>query len=492
MIMLNSKYLKTYRYNTDSDEIATPDDSHVIRFCIHTMNTYAPVIDKLSEAFLSAQLAFQEGYSKGPKKICILVSSRLTEYKFKPEDPETSFERIEWFIQNFKKPAGGVIVSFYASSEHDIHLDSHWSLTKLWQTEKTWNSRDVGDYVTVHLPEASSNVTWNKQNFYPIWNNIEEDILDRGLEIKYVSYTTPYQELYDLMIRSRLHLSYVGASYIFAGITKTPTLGLGVDRGKNAESHYIVDGLPFYYSGYPKNIWGTGPMQEDRVMQIDDDMKVKNDYVHHVVETAQQTKADEYVHQVLGGDYSSFSEPKKPQATIGTDPWFYIAVDDFLPTEQFENLRDDALRIAADGDQVQRQIFNHDPTPQIESFIRTFLKAQSTSGVRIRPHRELKKFIHYAVTPANFNHAMHVEAEFKIMSAVLYLGPEENIGTRLYKSPEDQNPIEVEWVPNRLFVFCGHDHTWHDYASTNTRYTYNYFLVDPHVVQNAEYKDNLI
>lgn len=492
MIMSNFKYLKTYRYNTDSDEIATPNDSHVVRFCIHTMNTFAPVIDKLSEVFLSAQLSFQEGYSEGPKKICILIPSVLTEYKFKREDPETSLERIEWFIQNFKKPTCGVVVTFYSSRDHELELDSHWTLTKLWQTEETWCQDNNSNYVTVHLPEPTSNVTWNKQKFYEIWNNIKSKVLDKGFAIKYISYATPYQDVYDLMTKTRLHISYVGGSYIFSGITKTPTIGIGIDRNKNKESHYIVNGLPFFYDGYPKNIWGIGPMQEDRVMQIDDNMKVINDYVHNVIDTTSHTEAIKLVEEALEGNYTSFSKPHKPEVTISNDPWFYISIDNFLPQEQFEKLREGALDVDVMEDKVSRQLFNYDPTPTIEKLIRTFLKAKETMGVDVRSYSELKKFIHYAITPPNFEHQMHIEAPFKIMSAVLYLGPEKNIGTRLYKTPDDKNPVEVEWKPNRLFVFCGYDHTWHDYASTETRYTYNYFLVDPNVVENREYKDNLI
>ena len=52
----------------------------------------------------------------------------------------------------------------------------------------------------------------------------------------------------------------------------------------------------------------------------------------------------------------------------------------------------------------------------------------------------------------------------------------------------------IEWKPNRLMIFCGETGvTWHDYKSSDeTRYTYNYFLVDPTRIENEAYKDHCI
>lgn len=173
---------------------------------------------------------------------------------------------------------------------------------------------------------------------------------------------------------------------------------------------------------------------------------------------------------------------------IESNPWHYICIDDYLPEMKFSELRNKAMSVEYFEDKVSREIFKYDPTPQLEFLLEIFNQRED---IPKREYRELKKFIHFAVTPANFIHKMHIEAPFKIMSAVLYLGPDENRGTRLYKTP-DGEPFEIEWKPNRLFVFCGYDHTFHDYLSTSVRYTYNYFLVDKPTVENPEYKENLL
>lgn len=493
MTMSNFNHIKTYYLGTDVQDRAVPEESETIRFCIHTMSTYAPIIDKLSEAFLKAQLAYQDGYLTGPKKLCILVPLDLVGYKHKPEDAETCLEGVLWLIENFKVPTCGMVISVYTSPNHERELDSHWTLTNIWTLKETWQGKN-SNYITVHLPESGSDVNWNKQNFFALFDPIKKLFTDSGYDVKFITYQNRYDEIHELLKNSKLHISYVGATYIFSSIVKTPTIGLGVNRQKNMNTFFIVDGLPFYRKDYPRNIWGLGPMQEDRVFQIVDEenMTIDNDYVHHALDTNDAAVALSYAENVLNNDYRDFEKPNDQEVTIGTEPWFYISIDNFLPESEFNKLKSEALDVPTIDGEVSRKIHGYDPTPQIETLFKTFLRAKDKYGIEIRDFKSLKKFIHYAVTPPNFTHKMHIEAPFKIMSAVLYLGPEENIGTRLYRTKDDKDPIEVEWKPNRLFVFCGHDHTFHDYASTDTRYTYNYFLVDPNVVENEDYKAGLI
>lgn len=169
-----------------------------------------------------------------------------------------------------------------------------------------------------------------------------------------------------------------------------------------------------------------------------------------------------------------------------TDPWEYLIIDDFLPPDEFDKICKMAKCVPAPKeDLVQRHFFTEDPTPQVAELLNYFSEK--------RGYRSLKKFIHYAVTKGDEVHPIHVDAPFKIMSAVLYLHPEKNLGTRVYKDRDGEPLIDVEWKPNRMFVFCGKDNvTWHDYRSTGTRYTYNYFLIDPTQVENPEYKNKAI
>lgn len=167
------------------------------------------------------------------------------------------------------------------------------------------------------------------------------------------------------------------------------------------------------------------------------------------------------------------------------EPWEYLCVDDFLSPQKYKALENEFNTISWDlNKDVDRKIEHHDNTPEIFNFMNYF-KIK-------RGYETHKRFIHLTSTKPNLVHPIHVDSEFKIMSAVLYVG-ENNKGTRLYKTKDGPVITEVEWKPNRLFVFCGMDDiTWHDYTSSGQRFTYNYFVVDPTKITNSEYKNNLV
>jgi len=166
---------------------------------------------------------------------------------------------------------------------------------------------------------------------------------------------------------------------------------------------------------------------------------------------------------------------------ISDRPWKHLYIDDFMPDYMLQYHYNKAQQVDPQGD-VGRLILDYDPMHRVADLLEHFPNH--------RPYNKLGKFIHYAATAANLTHAVHTDAPFKILSAVLYLGPTDNYGTRLYDQTKFDK--EVEWKPNRLVVFAGNDYTWHDYRSKQVRFTLNYFLVDPDVIENQQYKQGII
>lgn len=173
--------------------------------------------------------------------------------------------------------------------------------------------------------------------------------------------------------------------------------------------------------------------------------------------------------------------------TFFNEPWEHLVIDDFLPTEQFEKLKDFSYGIKVEDDfkGVTREFINYDPL-NIEHLLEQFSNVKSYWG-------KLDKLIHFSVIKKSFMHEMHVDADFKIMTAILYLGPEKSMGTRIFD--KDKNYVkEIEWKPNRLLVFCSSDDSWHDFGSyKNGRHTLNYFLIDANWhINNDTFRNNII
>ena len=83
--------------------------------------------------------------------------------------------------------------------------------------------------------------------------------------------------------------------------------------------------------------------------------------------------------------------------------------------------------------------------------------------------------------PLPYKFYIHQEGIEKIWSSVTYITPENNVGTKMY-STQNENALvkEAKWNPNSTFIFCGQENkTWHSYESNqNTnRITFNLFIM---------------
>jgi hypothetical protein len=94
-------------------------------------------------------------------------------------------------------------------------------------------------------------------------------------------------------------------------------------------------------------------------------------------------------------------------------------------------------------------------------------------------------YVELVVVPPKFKYfRIHTDAEFKIMSTVLYFYPKNSSGTELYYS-ETSNSFHssIEWKENRALCFVsqqndGFPKTWHNYFNNtdDIRITFNLVL----------------
>jgi len=190
-------------------------------------------------------------------------------------------------------------------------------------------------------------------------------------------------------------------------------------------------------------------------------------------------------------------------------PWHHLQVDDFLPPNRFAEIkrlahfehetykRTGTNSVYTDHkgkDYTSRnkytRFLTHDIVPETNQFFDMLPEHRGYKG-------KLKKLIHWAITPENYNYPIHIDNASRINTCTYYVWPEEEIGTILCQNPsknddgdhikadrESDFEIEIEWKPNKLFVHNSiPNKTWHRYASKKERIVLSIFLVQPDLIK---------
>jgi hypothetical protein len=96
---------------------------------------------------------------------------------------------------------------------------------------------------------------------------------------------------------------------------------------------------------------------------------------------------------------------------------------------------------------------------------------------------------HIVKAGSNFSFPIHSDTHNKLLSGVVYLVPENNMGTTLYSADKKKNKV-IEWKQNRALFFSRTDNTPHSYSSDSIsdRITliYNLMTLDIKGVCKAE------
>tara|TARA_Y100000768_G_scaffold384397_1_gene368359 strand:- start:624 stop:1259 length:636 start_codon:yes stop_codon:yes gene_type:complete len=190
------------------------------------------------------------------------------------------------------------------------------------------------------------------------------------------------------------------------------------------------------------------------------------------------------------------------------DPWHYLEVENFLPPDRFAEIKKLALEQLEeykktgfnsvytdhkDKDYTSRnkytKFLSRDIIPETNQFFEMLPEHRGYKG-------KLKKLLHWAITPDNFNYPTHIDNASRINTCTYYIWPEKEMGTILCKNPSrnddgdhvkaDKKSLyerEVDWKTNKLFVHNSiPNKTWHRYASKKTRIVLCAFLVQPDLI----------
>lgn len=213
---------KTYYINTEDDgDIALPHASSMT-FINTNFVTWCDILSYLSVPFMSAQ--FNSKFGIGPAKASVIIPEYYLNTKFKEDDAETHFERIDKLIQYMKPPSKGLILTVYAIKETDYeHFAWPFSTNLMWPL-KVQNSPK--DYISVQSIEDSK----ESKDTKPIVDELIREASNQNIEIKYVDYTQKTEDIIKTLQHSRVHISYQGASWWLAHYINTPLITPAKER----------------------------------------------------------------------------------------------------------------------------------------------------------------------------------------------------------------------------------------------------------------------
>jgi len=242
-------------------------------------------------------MLWQDGVTREPFRISIILARHHTR-KFKREDSERTIHRIEWLVKNFEAPKGGLIASFYIADEMHSWVDSGFSTHSLWKLRTTWKGE--GDYVTLQVPEGSWEVgnEWKQKNMKGLLHRIDTLSLIYGFQVKNIDYTMSYEEVKNLLVNTKMHFSYIGASYFVAALMRVPTLGLGLEKEKRKSS--IPKG-PNQREPVElwRNLFCSSQNGEGHMIQVTDDITVINKPVTTVYDTSSVEDVDKEFQRLI-------------------------------------------------------------------------------------------------------------------------------------------------------------------------------------------------
>jgi len=171
-------------------------------------------------------------------------------------------------------------------------------------------------------------------------------------------------------------------------------------------------------------------------------------------------------------------------------PWYYETISNVFSVDDFNRLKDFAERnnphvndryVLPDEKWTDKRV--KDAVSELADSLRQYFVENSSNFPNARaPKDEYLTAVELQYSPpSGFFYPVHDEIDLKSLSFVLYISPNDNVGTHLYLNRTDSKPtVTNEWKPNSAFIFAGvRGKTWHNFTSDSgtTRITLNIFLV---------------
>ena len=164
--------------------------------------------------------------------------------------------------------------------------------------------------------------------------------------------------------------------------------------------------------------------------------------------------------------------------------WPHIIEDNFLIEKDFnyflnfynQNVKDDGLGISKNKIWLDGNVEGNLSKNFLILFYNNYRQKLVSYLEKLAPERlKLAKWLELNLvwTGKNYQYQIHEDSPNKLLSVVIYLYPEQNIGTILYSDNIGSNKTEIKWLQNRALIFAREEGiTWHSYQGDgkSTRY----------------------
>lgn len=163
---------------------------------------------------------------------------------------------------------------------------------------------------------------------------------------------------------------------------------------------------------------------------------------------------------------------------VNSQPFTHLIIDNFFTDEEFAVIQQREAKVQGKEIKISHSLIKKNGDVKSDVFEKEFLTHIDNSyraplldilGVLSEGKKNLYEFsdFHMITTGPEYEHAIHDDIPKKLLSVVVYINPEKNNGTFVHDDRYNPTPVgEVEWKPNRAFIFSRLDRkTWHSYSA---------------------------
>jgi len=187
------------------------------------------------------------------------------------------------------------------------------------------------------------------------------------------------------------------------------------------------------------------------------------------------------------------------------DPWEHKIIDNFFPEDVYQRIKECAIKMS---DQVVKEgttypmwmneVLNRGGDPEVvDLIINAAGEVLDNINYLLDDFSDVQKSSQgyfampkFGISGKDFRYPIHTESIHKVILFVIYLYPEQDVGTKLYRSSDESSFVKsIEWKENRAFLTAikSSNDTWHNWSGNqnHSRITLNIFCEKIEELENS-------